>query len=797
MISIGRRALRIFVYTLAILIAIIIIAVSALLLAMGGSLPKLDGSADLDGLANAVTLTRDSLGVVTITAATFPDAMRTLGYVHAQERFFEMDLTRRSAAGELSTLLGAATLPIDKLKRRHRLRARMTEHLRSLNDAERALLTQYAKGVNAGLNAHAVRPWQYLILRTEPEPWTPVDSLLVVSEMYSMLQGRDAEARFADAMLRAQIGDKLFAWLKPRGGSFDAPLDGSIIADPVLPTAADLNTRTAKPPAKTAALIDDPELKAGSNNWGIGGALTAHGGGMLANDMHLGHSVPNIWFRAQFMFTNTDGKSPRRVAGATLPGLPALVVGSNGGIAWGFTNTTGKWFDWVPIAAGEKTDEIVETITVKGGEPVSLTVRETRFGPILHDEKLNGTKQSFAFNWTLYRTGAVNTALSALVFTDTVDAAIPLAQRAGMPHQNIVIADRAGNIAWTIAGQLQRYPDWVHHAERGRFTPPEKLADGWLDPREYPLIKNPASARISTANNRLLGGDEAAKMGDGGFDLGARGTQIRDRLLEKQRFTEQDLLAIQRDNESRFLKRWGTLAATVAAQSKQKSVAEMIAKWNGKADADQVGHRLARAYRVAVVDSLWKAWLNAAGANTLAESSLNTQSGASSNYPNWDSRAEYAVWAAVTEQPMHLLPQPHENWPAFLATQLTAVVAELAKQSGTIEQATWGERNRANIIHPFTRALPMLGHWLNMPRDALPGDNNMPLVATPTFGASQRMVVAPGHEEQGIFHMPGGQSGHPFSPFYGAGHGDWVSGQATPLLAGVVVHTLRLAPVKP
>ncbi len=790
----GRTAV-----VIVLLLAVFAVVVFSL---MRGSLPMLEGVQNLRTLAAPVLISRDHAGMVTIRADDFADAARALGFVHAQERFFEMDLARRAAAGELSELLGDVSVNIDKEKRRHRLRARLTKAWQSLPGDQQNLLQHYTDGVNSGLNALTVRPWQYLLMRTGPSPWTPVDSLLVVGEMYAMLQGRSGEARFADAMLRSQIGDALFDWLSPRGGQWDAPLDGSTIQIARLPGAAELNLRKTEPAVQHAKATPnpttgiesaiDPELHAGSNSWAVGGALTAHGGAMLANDMHLGLGVPNIWFRTQLMI-GKDDKNIRRLVGVSLPGVPGLTVGSNGHIAWGFTNSTGKWFDWVQLAADEKITEIEEVVAVKGGDPVKVMVRESSYGPVLREATVGGKKQSFAYSWVLYQPGAVNLSMAKILDIDNIDDALQLAHEAGIPHQNIIVVDAGGNLGWTVAGRFQNYPDWSHHADRGRFTAPDKLPVGWLAGDQVPLIKNPASGRIVTANNRLLGGADGAKIGDGGFDPGARGGQIAARLNEKQQFIEADLFAIQRDNESLFLKRWGTLISQVAAGSKnpaQRATYEVMAGWNGRADVDQVGHRLARAYRQAVVDSLWQAWINAAGAKPLGESTTVKQS----SFPSWDGRAEYPVWQAITSQPIHLLPMPYDSWPAFLSAQLDRVTAELTQQHGQLSKATWGERNRAKIQHPFARAIPALGRWLNMPTDALPGDNNMPLVASPTFGASERMVVAPGREESGIFNMPSGQSGHPLSPFYASGHGSWVSGKITPLLAGAPIHSLELKP---
>ena len=778
------RLLRMFRNILLTLLVLLLGVFAAAYATMRLSLPILDGDRPLAKLASAVLITRDERGTAVIEAKSLTDAMRALGYVHAQERFFEMDLARRSAAGELSALLGPATLAMDQDKRRHRLRTRMSAMWQMLPANERVWVTNYCEGVNAGLDALAARPWQYFVLRTSPEPWQEVDSLLVVAEMYFMLQARGFEERFQEIQLRKQVGDKLFDWLKPSGGAWDATLDGGAIVSPLVPTAAELDTRKTPPAAaRVSAGEFASDLLPGSNNWAIGGALTQHGGAMLANDMHLGFGVPNIWFRTELKIG--DGAGAMRIAGVTLPGLPAIVVGSNGHIAWGFTNSYGQWFDWVALAKDDVSEKAArvthrETIKVKGAMSVELDVRETAWGPILQSDDA----ADYALSWVLYRDGAVNSHPANMMFARNVDQAIAIAQRSGIPHQNVVIADQQGNIAWTIMGRIPVSESVPREAPRGRVTEVSALRTQWLAPDRYPLIRNPAAHRLWTANNRQLSGAGQAVIGDGGFDLGARGMQIRDRLREKNVFVETDLYAIQLDAEARFLRRWAVLAKQVASREKKPLAADVVgilSRWNGRADIDQVGYRVARAFRLRVIDELWKSWMAAAAPGYAGKM-------------NAGARSEYAAWQAIEAEAANLLPQPFVTWDEFLAAQIIAVANELVTANGSLQNATWGQRNMAAIQHPFSRALPWVGRFLNMPIASLAGDNHMPRVATPSFGASERLVVSPGHEEQGILTMPGGQSGHPLSPFYGAGHREWLEGAATPLLAGAAQHRMQLTP---
>ena len=382
-----------------------LLLLSALLLAgawglVRGSRPQLDGPIALPGLSAPLHIGRDALGTVVLSGSERQDLARGLGYVHAQERFFEMDLTRRSAAGELAGLFGEKALERDQQRRQHRLRARLSERLNSLDAGDRALLQAYTEGVNAGLAGLSVRPWQYLLLRAQPQDWTPVDSLLVISEMYFMLQGGSSAQGSERAWLRDRAGDALFDWFYPRGGRWDAALDGSQLTPPGLPTPAQLDLRrsaAAGTPPLALAAGAEPDPVRGSNNWAMSGGRSRHGGALLADDMHLGLGVPSIWFRAQLQLG--QGPQARRAAGVSLPGLPAIVVGSNGQIAWGFTNAYGQWFDWIEVPKDAALVAHEELLQVKGGEARRITVQELDGAPLLERQG----ERRFALRWIAHR----------------------------------------------------------------------------------------------------------------------------------------------------------------------------------------------------------------------------------------------------------------------------------------------------------------------------------------------------------------------------------------------------------
>ncbi|MBB3195035.1 penicillin acylase family protein [Roseateles terrae] len=802
--------------TVVALMAVLLLAVLAVWLLIRASLPKLDGDVQLPGVTQALDISRDALGTVVLTGQNRLDVARGLGWVHAQERFFEMDLTRRSAAGELSALFGPKALDRDRQRRVHRLRARLTERFQSLPAQEKALLQAYADGVNAGLQALPVRSWQYLLLRAEPQAWTPVDSLLVISEMYFMLQSGSIEAGLERVLVREQAGDRVYDWLYPRGGVWDAALDGSAVGAAAMPGAGELDLRVGKkksremdlatggqvvlaPPegcgeaalrAETAAFVRGAgpstataasmsELSViGSNNWAVSGARSVHGGAILADDMHLGLGVPSIWFRAQFQIGS--GAQALRAAGVTLPGLPAIVVGSNGHVAWGFTNAYGQWFDWVEVPRDAKLVKHEEVLAVHGGASQTFVVEELDGAPVVATED----QRRFALHWVAHEGEAYSLVLDEMLNARHVSDALSVAQRAGMPHQNLIAADRGGQIGWTIAGRL-----WSQRGiaqTQGRLATVAEMHHTWLRPDQYPQVLSPAQGQLWTANNRQLGGELADVLGDGGFDLGARAQQIRDRLGERAKHDEASVGAIHLDDEARFMKSWvQRFQALLNAHPDRTQLAQVLAGWNGRADADQIAYRLVRTARLNTLNALWTAW---------TRPFLGERQDDEKRRIRWRNQFEYSAVQALNEQPPHLLPIDYASWDALLLAQLDAAAKEMSAE-GPLAQATWGHQNSSRIQHVMAKAIPALSRWLDMPSAPQSGDTNMPHVAGPAFGQSERLVVSPGREENGWLSMPGGQSGHPLSPFYGAGHEDWVNARPTPLLAGSVQH--RITAVAP
>ncbi len=779
-----------------------------LYLQLHGSLAQLDGAAPLTGLSAPVAVERDSFGIPTIRGENRLDVARATGFVHAQERFFQMDLLRRTAAGELAALVGAAALNWDRAHRPHRFRQRARHALATTPPADQALIAAYAAGVNAGLAALSAPPFEYLLLRTAPEPWRPEDTPLVVYAMYLDLQGQQWLRESARGVLRDSLPPELAAFLAPPGTEWDAPLQGEPFPAPPLPGpaifdlrrngGAKLTHRTDTGVRPNRMVPAEAEPPRGSNNWAVAGRLTTHGGALLANDMHLALRLPNIWYRATFVYPDQRG-GERRIHGVTLPGAPAIVAGSNGHLAWGHTNSEGDWADLVILEPGAEPGtyqtpagprpftRLQEVLTAKDAPPEQLEILETLWGPVV-DRDHQGRQR--ALRWVAHDARAVNLNLLALEGTDTVDAALEIVNRAGAPAQNVLLADADGHIAWTLSGPIPR-----RFGHEGRL--PASWADGqrgwagWLEPDEYPRIVDPPSGRLWTANGRGVDGAWLSVLGDGGYALGARARQIRDGLLERERFDERGFLALQLDDRALFLARWRTLLLAtltqdaVRADPRRDELRRYVADWGGRAAVDSVGYRAVRAFRLQV-------WERAFTPLTAACRQTD---------PRFDydlfRQSEGPLWQLVSQRPPHLLDPRYADWSALLLDAADATRAELTADGRPLAAHTWGDYNQIHIQHPFSRALPWLSGWLDLPAQALPGDLYMPRIQTLSSGASERLAVAPGREAAGILHLPGGQSGHPLSPFYRAGHVAWATGGPSPLLPGPTAHRLRLEPRAP
>jgi penicillin amidase len=412
----------------------------------------------------------------------------------------------------------------------------------------------------------------------------------------------------------------------------------------------------------------------------------------------------------------------------------------------------------------------------------------TVWGPVVGEA---GEGKLLVYHWTADDPAATNLDIMDLEDAASAREAVAIAHHVGIPAQNFVVADSIGQIAWTVAGFLPKRVGYD-----GRLPVSWAFGDrrweGYLASGDVPSVVAPPDGILWTANNRTVGGRALEALGDAGYDMAARARQIRDdlgALLDGPRQVQPvDLLSVQLDDRALLLETWHDLLIdalrpeVVAAKPARAALLRAAQSWGGRADAGSVAYGVVRAFRLAVAGRV----LDPIFAPCLERDPDFTWT--RFNY-------EQALETILRVRPARLLDPAFATWNDLLVAAADDVALSYRKAGNDPVAATWGTLNAARIEHPFARFLPhWAASWLAMPADSLPGDSNMPRVQHPSFGASERFVVSPGHEDAGIFNMPGGQCANPLSPYFRAGHEAWVRGAPAPFLPGKAEHTLELVP---
>ena len=768
-----------------VVLSIALFAILTVYLVLRASLPSLDNEFATPYVGDTTTIQRDAIGAVTITAKSHSDAVFALGYAHAQDRLFQMDLLRRSAAGELSEIVGNVALNVDKKARFHQFRQRAIKALNNLPKAQQALLSNYSKGVNLAASEYTARPFEYLLTSTKFKEWQPEDSLLVSYSMYIDLQGSQVDRDLVNTFLVDKFGYGLLQ-LMNAPSPYQAALDGSIVGGPA-PEIQSLNLTNVEVDKNPASLEEKAsqtgllsfnaiaeDLDIGSNNWAVTGDRTDSMSAMVSDDMHLSLRVPPIWYRAQLNYP-VDGDAVK-ITGVSLPGTPIIIVGSNGHIAWGFTNANLDNVDWIKLSDNTKTTIVTETILLKDGAE-QLDIEMSEFGPV---RELEG--QRYALKWVAHQDYAVNMSMAQMAQAKNLEEAFSIAATVGIPVQNFMLADAQGNAGWRPIGAVSARTTPTLHAINE-----QQYSALWAQQEpDLPSYINPNHGRLWTANARVISATDFTRYGDGGYAIGARGLQIRDRLFEKETFTEQDFYDIQLDNKARFIMPWHTqlLALLNKKPLMYATDIEILKQWNNCACADSIGYTLARRYRSTVINSLL-ASIN----KSVNESGLTLSSALRGIEP--------AIWLLLDKQVSSWLPSEFDSYEQFLFASYEDTKATLIEKHdaapSSLEGLEWGEVNKLKVEHPFAAQLGPLAGLLNMPESQGFGDSYMPAVQLSKFGASQRLIVRPGDEEKGILTLPGGQSGHPLSAFYKAGFMQYAQAENTPLLPGTTQHTITIS----
>lgn len=474
-------------------------------------LPDYEGQLTLEGLSAPVTITRDANAMPHIEAQSDLDAYFAVGFVHAQDRMWQLEVNRRAIEGRLSEMFGAATLETDQFLRGLGIFESAKKSLEKLDAETRAALEAYARGVNAGIKSHkGALPPEFLVLGVKPGEWTPAHSVGWV-KMMALDLGDNYRLELVRLRLSQNLSPKLMA-------EFIPPYPGEDMA--VLPDLRELYARFAGrfDWDKFARMMADKPEGMGSNNWVVSGAHTESGKPMLANDPHLGLSVPAIWYYVHI-------KSPNmQVIGASMPGTPSVTLGRNQRIAWGFTNTAPDVQDFFieKIAENDPNSYITpegprpfetrqEVFNIKGAEPVTMTLRRTRHGPVMSDvikSAKEATPEGYvlALSWTaLAEDDTTIQSMFKIARAQNWQEFIESTRSFQAPQQNIVYADVDGNIGYVAPGKIP-----VRRADndiKGRAPSPGWDARydwaGYIPFEELPRAFNPPSGKIVTANHKI------------------------------------------------------------------------------------------------------------------------------------------------------------------------------------------------------------------------------------------------------------------------------------------------------
>lgn len=769
------RALRGFaVWVGSVLLTLPLVALAAAMAIVVATLPGGDAGADIPGLSAPVRIDIDPDGIPRIHAASALDGAAALGYLHARERLFEMELMRRAASGTLSALAGPATLPLDRMMRVMGLRRDAERDMDTLDPATHAMLDAYAAGVNAWIARRGRRAGFEFLLLGAPAPWTPVDSLLWGKTMALYLSG-NWRTELARLSLLGHLDRARIDALWPDSatpGHPEAALD-----DARLPALA---TRLAAALPGFPAPFTLPDEA--SNAWAIDGRHSASGRPMLAGDPHLAFGLPGIWYLARI--ETPDGV----LAGATAPGVPFLVLGHNGHIAWSFTTTGADTQDlFIETPSGpdlyltpdgpRKLTRREERIAVRGRPDEILSVRETRHGPVISDV-IDPSGPMLALAAANLAPG--DTAASGLLALDRARSVAEAGEAASLitaPAQNMIVADQAG-IGLFVTGRVP-----LRRAGDGAW--PQPGADGahdWVgfaSGSALPRIVDPPSGRLVNANERVAAPDFPVFLGRDWFsDVRAR--RIREMLAASDNHTTADFVAMQADAHDRMaLDLLPQLRATVPRDAASRAAIGLLRDWDGDMAIDQPQPLIVTA------------WLRQFAADLLARTGVPPQDEAAA--APWPDLAAHALGAG----------QCDEACAAPLADSLAGAMRDLSARFGADPAAwRWGDAHPAVFAHPLLRAVPSLGRLVEA-RIASPGGETTvdrgglrPGSFDSVHGASFRGVYDLADLDHSLFVVAPGQSGHPASPLARNFVRRWRDGAAVMLgpYAGPAMARITLSP---
>jgi penicillin amidase len=758
------------------LVVLLVMGVAvALSLWLRSARPRVDGTIALPGLPATVTVLRDSLGVPSIQAPDEASLMFAQGFVHAQDRLWQMELFRRVAEGRLAEILGPGLVETDRFLRTAGVWRAAEAQEKATPPELMRLLEAYATGVNAWIDTHTgALPPEFIVLRMKPERWTPRHSLALekvmawdLSEFGSARAAAAARRTLAPARLRL---------LNP-----DYPAWGPTIVGGTPPAI----------PETAARLIETFSISHASNAWVIGGARTRSGRPILANDMHLALRAPAIW---QLMALHGGGVD---VAGMTLPGAPFVVAGHNRAVAWGFTNAMVDDVDvfaeridpadpgrYLVPGGSEPFRVIHERIAVRGADPVGFDIRLTRHGPVLESEETGDSATVLAMAWVAAHPSHTFSALRDFNHAKSAADVVAATVLFDDPHQNVVYADTAGHFGYRMAGRVPIRGD--------SLPPPLGPVPGWtgewdwngyLSADRHPAVADPERGYVVTANNRQVAGDVGDLIGQD-WEPPFRAARITQMIMDADAPLDADAVhAMQMDTHDALADRYIDAAISTAIRAGEADAEQVLSDWGRRADRDSEGAALFYA---------WMATLQARVRSALWDGEVG-----------WLSRA--AFYAVLDSARLPWLDTGGATALDSLARDAMATAARTARGR------TWGDLHRVASVHALS-ASPLLRRLLRLDVGHVPGDGanttvdvsqfSGPFPLDADYGPSQRHVVDMADpDDSGGFILPTGSSGIPFDRHYRDQFARWLDGGLWPIPVNPdgaearAVHRLLLEPL--
>ena len=801
--------------------------------AVRASLPQRDGKMRLAGLSAPVIVTYDRLGVPNISAASLSDLFFAQGYVTAQDRLWQMDMTRRFASGDLAVVLGPEYVKYDRENRILGLRQVAQRSAAGMDPEQRAQFEAYAAGVNAYIDQHQkTLPLEFRFLQYFPHAWTVEDSILVGLSMTEFLNHGLYRNKLEKEKILAKLGPELTADLfvnhswrdHPPGAESNSiekdvpgetpekdeeqgsaahprylPLTRNGSHHPSAALGAGYSTEDTEElsPEKfrefRASVVngfrsDDDPARPGSNNWVVSGAHTASGKPLLSNDMHLDLAIPNVWYEAHLTAGDFD------VAGVTLPGVPYVIVGHNRRIAWGFTNLGPNAEDLYVEKFNDKGEYLTpqgwqqperrkEIIRVKGKPEITFDVITTRHGPIITD-LIPGEQRELALKWTIYDPQAWHLPFFAVDSARNWQEFEASFSRFAAPGQNVVYADVDGHIGYQATGLVP-----IRASGDGDVPAPgEDDSHEWTGYVPYdklPSVYDPPSGIIATANGRATPDNYPYELSMEWMPP-YRTQRIYKLLGAPKKYTPADMLSIQTDVVSpvdRFCAERFVYAVdhTPKASARAKAAADLLRKWDGAMDTDSAA-----------------ATITVFARRSLEELLLKSKLGGDWRDYRWFMKP---VWLenVLTYQPPRWLPQGYASYDELLTAAVEDAISD-ASASRSLALWKWGHVHRVDITHPFWSHFPVLKKTAGTGSVPESGDDQTIMQESPPLGPSERLTVDFSDLDASTLDIVNGQSGDIFDEHYNDQWDAYYHGRSFTLpfsdaaVQHAAAHHLRLEP---